>query len=109
MLSFSTQMNRTWRQTLSIATAFWGACLVLVGIDATLGWNWVARGLFLLSIPMLVVCLTWVNKGLVFDQAQRSFAAVLALGAAVLGASTVIILVGLLAASSLESMMTGRL
>jgi len=98
---------RSYRQNLSVATAFWGACLVLVVAEVALGWNMVIGGLFLLSIPLLVAVLTWVNKGIVFDRVPRTVASVVVLGLSVLAVSTLIILVGLLAAANLKSLMIG--
>ncbi len=98
---------RSYRQNLSAATAFWGACLLLVMVEVALGSNIVIGGLFSLSILLLVVVLTWVNKGIVFDRAPRTVSSVLVLGLSVLVVSTAIILVGLLAAANLKSLMIG--
>lgn len=98
---------RSYRQNLSVATAFWGACLALVVAEVVLGSNIIIGGLFLLSIPLLVVFLTWVNKGIVFDRAPRTVSSVLVLGLSVLVVSSLIILVGLLAAANLKSLMIG--
>ena len=98
---------RSYRQNLSVATVFWGACLLLVMVEVALGSNIVIGGLFSLSIPLLVVVLTWVNKGIVFDRAPRTVSSVLVLGLSVLVVSTVIILVGLLAAANLKTLMIG--
>jgi len=98
---------RSYRQNLSVATAFWAACLVLVLVEIALGSNIVIGGLYVLSIPLLVAVLTWVNKGIVFDRAPRTLSSVLVLGVSVLVVSTLIILVGLLAASNLKSLMIG--
>jgi hypothetical protein len=98
---------RSYRQNLSVATAFWAACLVLVMAEVALGSHIVIGGLFLVSIPSLVAVLTWVNKGIVFDRAPHTMSSVLVLGLSVLVVSTVIILVGLLAAANLKSLMIG--
>lgn len=98
---------RSCRQNLSVATAFWGACLVLVMAEVALGSNLIIGGLYVLLIPLLVAVLTWVNKGIVFDRAPRTFSSVLILGFSVLAVSTVIILVGMLAAANLKSLMIG--
>lgn len=95
------------RQNLSVATVFWGACLALVVAEVAVGSHMLIGGLYVLSIPLLVAVLTWVNKGIVFDRVPRTLGSVLVLGASVLVVSTVIILVGLLAASSLKSLMVG--
>ncbi len=98
---------RSYRQNLSVAAAFWGAYLALVMAEAALGANMVIGGLFFLSIPVLVAVLTWVNKGIVFNRARRKVGSVLVLGLSVLVVSTVIILVGLLAAANLKILMVG--
>ena len=98
---------RSYRQNLTVATAFWGTCLVLVVVEAALGANIIVGGLFFLSIPLLVVVLTWINKGIVFDRAPRTVSSVLMLGLSVLVVSTAIILVGLLAAANLKALMIG--
>lgn len=98
---------RSYRQNLSVATVFWGTCLTLVMVEATLGSNIVIGGLFSLSIPLLVVVLTWVNKGIVFDRVPRTVGSVLVLGLSVLAVSTAIILVGLLAAANLKTLLIG--
>ena len=98
---------RSYRQNLSVATAFWAACLVLVLVEVVLGSNLVIGGLFLMSIPLLVALLTWVNKGIVFDRVPRTVSSVLVLGFSVLVVSALIILVGLLAAANLKSLMIG--
>jgi hypothetical protein len=98
---------RSYRQNLSGAAVFWGSCLALVVAEVALGWNIVIGSLFLLSIPLLVAVLTWVNKGIVFDRVPRTMSSVVVLGLSVLVVSTVIILVGLLAAANLKSLMIG--
>ena len=106
-MSSSYLILRSCRQNLSVATAFWGACLVLVIAEVAIGSNLIIGGLFFLSIPLLVAVLTWVNKGIVFDRVPRTFGSVLVLGLSVLVVSTAIILVGLLAAANLKSLMIG--
>jgi hypothetical protein len=106
-MSSSYPILRSCRQNLSVATAFWGACLVLVIAEVAIGSNMVIGGLFFLSIPLLVAVLTWVNKGIVFDRAPRTLSSVVVLGLSVLAVSTLIILVGLLAAANLKSLMIG--
>ena len=101
---------RSCRQNLSVATAFWGACLALVVAEVAIGSSvaTVVIGiLFTLLIPLLVAVLTWVNKGIVFDKAPRRPASVVVLGISVLVVSTFIILVGLLAAANLKTLMIG--
>ena len=96
----------SYRQNLSVASVFWGTCLVLVMVEVVIGSNIVIGGIFVLSIPLLVVMLTWVNKGIVFDRAPHTAGSVLVLGLSVLVVSTLIILVGLLAAANLKSLMS---
>ena len=98
---------RSYRQNLSVATVFWGTYLVLVMVEVALGSNIIIGGLFFLSIPLLVAVLTWVNKGIVFDRAPRRFSSILVLGLSVLVVSTVIILIGLLAAANLKTLIIG--
>ena len=98
---------RSCQRNLTVATAFWGACLVLVLAEVAIGSSLVIGGLFFLSIPLLVAVLTWVNKGIVFDRVPRTLGSVLVLGLSVLVVSTIIILVGLLAAANLKSLMIG--
>ena len=89
-----------------MASVFWGTCLVLVMVEVAVGSNIVVGGIFVLSVPLLVVMLTWVNKGIVFDRAPLTAGSVLVLGVSVLVVSTLIILVGLLAAANLKSLMS---
>ena len=98
---------RSYRQNLSVATAFWSIYLVLIMVEVALGENIVIGSLFFLSIPLLVVVLTWINKGIVFDRAPRTVSSVLVLGLSVLVVSAAIILVGLLAAANLKTLMIG--
>ena len=98
---------RSYRQNLSVATIFWGTCLGLVVAEVTLGSNIIIGGIFLLSIPLLVAVLTWINKGIVFDRVPRTLSSVVVLGLTVLVVSTIIILVGVLAAANLKSLMIG--
>jgi len=95
----------SYRQNLSVATAFWGTCLLLAVLEGAIGSNILIGSVFVLSIPLLVAVLTWVNKGIVFDRAPRTAGSVLVLGLSVLVVSTVIILIGLLAATNLKSLM----
>ncbi len=98
---------RSYRQNLSVAVAFWGTYLALGMVEVMLGSNIIIGGLFFLSIPLLVVVLTWVNKGIVFDRVPRTLISVLVLGLSVLIVSAVIILVGLLATANLKTLMIG--
>jgi len=67
----------TYRQILSVAAAFWGTCLALVVAEVAIGSNIVIGAVFVLSIPLLVAVLTWVNKGIVFDRGRRTAGSVL--------------------------------
>ena len=100
-------LMRSCQRNLTVATAFWVACLVLVIAEVAVGSNMVIGGLFFLSIPLLVAVLTWVNKGIVFDRVPRTLGSVLVLGLSVLLVSSAIILVGLLAAANLKFLMIG--
>lgn len=97
---------RVWRQTLEVAAIFWAVCLVLVAFEATLGANFVVGGLFFLSIPMLVALITWATKDLMLFL-RRGVSAVFVLGVCVFFTSTIIILIGLLAAANLKTLMLG--
>lgn len=97
---------RVWRQTLTVAATFWAVCLVLVAFEATLGANFVLGGVFFLSIPMLVAFITWATKDLMLVP-RRGVSAVFVLGVCVFFMSTVIILIGLLAAANLKTLMVG--
>lgn len=100
-----TPANRVWHHTLTVAAVFWAGYLILVTLEATVGSNIVISGLFFLSIPMLVALLTWVNLGIVFRRQPRRLWSVFALGAAVLGSATAIMLVGLVAAAKLKDLL----
>ena len=97
---------RGCQKTLSVATAFWGTCLVLVLAEAAIGASMIIAVLFFLSIPLLVAVLTWVNKGIVFDHVPHSISSVLVLGFSVLVYSSLIIFVGLVAAANLKTLMS---
>jgi hypothetical protein len=51
-------------QTASVAALFWGVCLGLVTLEATVGANPVSSLLFFLSVPALVTGLFWANRSL---------------------------------------------
>lgn len=97
---------RIWRQMLSVAAVFWAACLGLVALEATMGAHFVLGGLFFISIPILVCFLTWAIKDLMLVL-RRNLSSVVLLGACVLFSSTLIILIGLLAAANLKALMLG--
>ena len=88
---------------MSVAIAFWGLCLVLVVLEASIGENVVSSGLFLLSIPALVAALTWVHRATLRTRARLS--ALLVLGISVFVYASVILFVGLLAASALKRLL----
>ena len=101
-------VSQAFRHTLTVATGFWGACLVLTTLEAALGANSVIGSLFFLSIPLLVGGLTWANG--VCVSRPRGAGSVVMLGVVVLLSSSLIILLGLLAASRwLHFMHTGAL
>ena len=97
----SAPIQRIWAHTLKVATAFWGAFLVLVAVETTMGSNSLFAVLFLLSIPALVGFLTWVSKDILW-LIERRYLSVVVLGITVLFSSSMIILVGLLAGVNLK-------
>ena len=97
---------RVWRQTLSVAVAFWAVCLGLVALEATMGAHFVLGGLFFVSIPILVCFLTWATKDLMLVL-RRNLSSVVLFGACLLFSSALIILIGLLAAANLKTLMLG--
>lgn len=97
---------RVWRQMLTVAAVFWALCLVLVALEATMGTHFVLGGLYLLSIPLLVGFVTWATKDLA-AVLRRRVPAVVIHGAFVFLFASLIVLIGLLAASNLKSLMLG--
>lgn len=97
---------RVWRQMLTVAAVFWALCLILVALEATMGAHFVLGGLFFLSIPLLVAFVLWATKDLA-AALRRGMSAVVIHGACVLIFASLIVLVGLLAASNLKSLMLG--
>ena len=95
-----------WTQTLKIATGFWGVCLLLVLVEATIGDNIVTPTIFFLSVPVLVGYLIWANIDLLM-QLKKSLFAVFVLGVFVLCSASAIVFVGLFAAANLKTLMTG--
>ena len=95
-----------WKQTLSVATAFWALCLVLVAVEATWGESAVTGVLFFLSVPALVGFSIWANKALLIVM-RRSFVASVAFAVYVLTCASVIIFVGLFAAANLKNIIMG--
>ncbi len=91
------------QQTASVAAVFWGVCLALVTLEATLGANPVSSGLFFLSIPALVAGLFWANRSLLRQRAR--FTALATLTVSVFVYATVILLLGLVAASKLKALL----
>jgi len=100
-----TPSSQVLHHTLSVAAIFWAGYLVLVSVEAALGSNVLISGLFFFSIPVLVALLTWVNLGIVYTRRPRRLWSVFALGGAVLGSASVIILVGLVAAAKLKALL----
>ena len=88
------------QQTASVAVFFWGACLVLVAIEATVGANLISSALFFLSIPAMVTGLLWANRSLL--RSGERYTALATLAVSVFVYASVILLFGLLAASSRE-------
>ena len=95
-----------WRQTLTVATAFWAVCLLLMIIDAVFGGNAVTGTLFFLSLPALVGFLVWANKDLLVLM-SRGLMVSMAVGLYMLTAASLIVFVGLFAAANLKSQITG--
>ena len=91
---------------LTVAAVFWALCLVLVALEATMGTHFVLGGLYLLSIPLLVAFVAWATKDLA-PVLRRRVPAVVIHGACVLLFASLIVLIGLLAASNLKSLMLG--
>ncbi len=92
-----------FHQTASVAAMFWGACLVLVTLEATVGENLVSSALFFLSVPTLVIALFWANRSLLRSRARLTAMATLAVSVFVY--ASVILLFGLLAAAKLKSLL----
>jgi hypothetical protein len=90
-------------QTISVAALFWGLCLALATLEATLGANLVSSGLFFLSVPALVAGLFWANRSLL--RARARMTALMTLAVSVLVYASVILLLGLLAASKLKALL----
>jgi hypothetical protein len=91
-------------QTASVAALFWGVCLGLVTLEATVGANPVSSLLFFLSVPALVTGLFWANRSLL--RSHPRLVALTTLGVSVLVYASVILLLGLLAASKLKSLLS---
>ncbi len=91
------------QQTATVAVLFWAVCLVLAALEATIGANAVSSALFFVSIPALVTGLLWANRSLL-KSGERTIALATLLVSVFVYAS-VILLLGLLAASALESLL----
>ena len=91
------------QQTVSVAAVFWGVCLALVTLEATVGENPVSSVLFFLSVPALVSGLIWANRSML--RAHRRHVALATLAVSVTVYATVILLLGLLAASKLKALL----
>lgn len=90
-------------QTASVAALFWGMCLVLVTLEATVGANPVSSALFFFSVPTLVTGLLWANRSLL--RSRQRFTALATLAVSVFVYASVILLLGLLAASKLKALL----
>lgn len=95
---------KVWRQTLKVATAFWGVCLALVAIDAAIGANVFTATVFFISVPILVGYLMWANRDLLVF-IRRGFMPMVVFGVYMLCSASVIVFVGLFAAANLKSLM----
>ena len=93
----------SFHQTASVAALFWGVCLVLVTLEATVGANLVSSLLFFLSIPALVTGLFWANRAVLRSRAR--FTALATLAVSVFVYASVILLLGILAAAKLKSLL----
>ena len=91
------------QQTASVAVLFWGACLILVALEATVGANLVSSGLFFVSVPALVTGLLWANRSLL--RSGERYTALATLVVSVFVYASVILLFGLLAATKLKSLL----
>jgi hypothetical protein len=100
------ELVRVWRQMLTVAAVFWALCLVLVALEATMGAHFVLGALYFLSIPLLVAFVVWATKDLA-AVLRRGLPAIVIHAACVLVFASLIVLVGLLAASNLKSLMLG--
>lgn len=98
--------SHVWRQTLKVATGFWGVCLLLVAIEAAFGANPVTSTIFFLSVPVLVGYLMWANKELLVF-VREGLLVILVLGLYVLCSATFIVFIGLFAAANLKTLITG--
>ena len=96
----------TWGHTVKIATSFWGICLLLVLIEATVGDNVVTPTIFFLSVPVLVAYLMWANVDLLI-QLRKNLFSVFVLGVYVLCSASAIVFVGLFAAANLRTLVIG--
>jgi hypothetical protein len=92
-----------FRHIGSVAVLFWGSCLVLTGLEATVGANLIISGLFFVSIPVMVMGLLWANRSLLRSRERWIALATLAVSAFVY--ASIILLLGLLAASKLKALL----
>jgi hypothetical protein len=103
MATVRTSAFANLQQTVSVAALFWGVCLLLVTLEATVGANPVSSGLFFLSVPALVTGLLWANRSLLGS--RERFTALATLAVSVFVYATVILLLGLVAASKLKALL----
>ena len=93
------------QQTASVAVLFWVACLLLVAIEALVGANVFSAVLFFTSIPALVLGLMWANRSLL--RSGERYMALATLVVSVLVYASLIVLLGLLAASKFKHLLVG--
>jgi len=93
------------QQTASVAVFFWGTCLALGALEATVGANMVGAALFFVSIPAMVTGLLWVNRSVL--RSGERYMAMATLLVSVFVYASMILLLGLLAASKLKALVIG--
>lgn len=91
------------RQTASVALLFWGSCLVLAGLEASVGANLISAGLFFVSVPIMVIGLLWANRSLL--RSRQRWTALATMAVSVFVYASIILLFGLYAASKLKNLL----
>jgi hypothetical protein len=91
-------------QTASVAVFFWGGCLALVVLESTVGANLISSVLFFVSIPALVTGLFWANRSLL--RSGERYMELATLVVSVFVYASLILLLGLLAATTLKTLLT---
>jgi len=91
------------QQTATVAAFFWCLCLALAVLEATLGANPVSSWLFFLAVPALVCSLFWANRAVL--RSHERLTALMILTVSVFVYASVILLLGLLAASKLKALL----